>query len=898
MTTKRDFQYKRTRLATLAAMVLLAATSDVTLASTITISAPTTMAQTSLSSSDNLDFAASAGKSADLTVTGSQTATSVGPVNMTTAGGLALDNTAYGYAMDLNIAGNGTGNGTGTLSVTGSTPAVNVDLAGVNSLVGSLDIDSTATGSTSTGLLVGAQSNGGLGLTNAPGTAETLNTLAMTGNTTDIDINAGSTLTANHLIFDALNPSGGVDINLTNTNTTGDTLQNNRLSAGSIAFAGGITDTGDTLTLNDGQAGTGTFIAGTLDAYGLTLEAEPVQAGTDAVFNLGPVNIGAGDMQAQFYSGESAAGSITINFTPSAAANDFVSPYIDVNGGVPGQTATLNLDGNTANGPVAVTTNDLILTGAALNANGLVSVSGGLELTGAQMNVNGTATVGGDAMFGSGYSTPFDLAIGNNDSLAVAGNLSLSGEAPYGAPVSYAAASVGKGAAFSVGGNLLASYASFSMNMTPARLWGIATGGYASVSNSRFLINATTGTYKNGGMYPLILTANSAKNSFTGNSFYYVYANSNSSTIDGLTPHIQSGAKGLDLCLGGACTGAAPTPAPAPANTPAPAPASAPAPVVILPVHVVTPAQEAANQPVVAESETLNIAQAKDVSGDLLSTGVTGGGPRGLWGKALGGVSQAGSFGNGYNYGLLTGYGFSVGPQRRNVLGGAFSYMRNVFGTGPADNVSSGDYGLWMYGTLFSPHAYWKVTGALGGGWSGNQMIATSLGFPLTANYGGTWFTAAARASYWKRYGNWVVSPRLSLTWSSSRSSAYDTAGGAFMNVRVGAEDSGDFSVAPAVLVGRRVRWHGETLFPQIRAGLVEDVGPRPADMVTSGASSAVAMGVSLAHTQGSLEARLDIGGTSDTIKPHALTGNLAVKQLFGGGQSSTEAMATLKYYW
>ncbi|WP_217628119.1 hypothetical protein, partial [Acidithiobacillus thiooxidans] len=57
-----------------------------------------------------------------------------------------------------------------------------------------------------------------------------------------------------------------------------------------------------------------------------------------------------------------------------------------------------------------------------------------------------------------------------------------------------------------------------------------------------------------------------------------------------------------------------------------------------------------------------------------------------------------------------------------------------------------------------------------------------------------------------------------------------------------------------------------------------------------------VTAGLGYPHTQAMAELRLDM--TSHTKDTHGLSGNLSVRQLFGGGASQTEAIATLKYRW
>jgi hypothetical protein len=915
-------------------------------ASTLTITDPTTVSSSSLSSSTNLDFAASSGQQASLTddladgFSYTATSSTVGSISMNTNGDLILSSGGSGGDRDagINIESDGTtptGAGMLTVTETGGLWDLTVAVEGDNPISGSLFLDNPMTSAsqgTESLLDVGGSLNqyDEFNAGSTPSTL-TLNDLNMTSQAPDIDIQGGSTLTVDKLLFNITNldtseSTDGSFINITNTNTTGDTLQNNTVNVGNVSFAGGTTDTNDGLTLNDAQAGNGTFNIGSINANQLTFEDEPVSNGTNVTYNVGALDV---DSEVSNKWNGSATGSSTINFKPTVdGGGDYdasMFSFFAGDNGV-GQSLTVNLDGDTANGPVNIAPygssfayfsavgggTDSAGTPSAVNFYGDVNMGMEFSTTGTAVSLSKGALASATDNFSNSLTVGSQgepdnagsFNIGSNVTVNDTGDADFYGQAPVTGmgediPLTYTTVSVAQNAALNVSGGLSASYAAFNFNITPSQAWGINVGGNYNIQNSQFTINATSGAYKNGAKYALIPTSGKGTNTFSGNAFYYVYDGSSSTTIDGLKPYAESTPQGLYLCLGGACVApstpsSSPSPAPKPAPTPAPS-TPTPAPIII-PVRVVTPAQEAAKQPVIAQAPTTSINLASDVSGDLLSTGVIGGGPRGLWGKALGGTSSQGND-SGYNYGLLIGYGFSVGPDHRDLAGLAFSYMHNAFGSSASNETTSNDYGLWAYGTIFSPHAHWKITGTIGGGLSSNSMQTKSLGFPISATYGGSWFTAATRASYWKHYGKWVVSPRLSLSYASSNADSYTTSGG-FLSVHVGSASSGVFSASPAVLIGKQVKLDGTDLFPQLRAGIVENIGSTPSAIVTSGAATATASGLPLAHTQGTLEARLDIGGNPDRIKQNRWSGYVAVKQLFGGGQSSTEATATIKYYW
>ena len=89
-----------------------------------------------------------------------------------------------------------------------------------------------------------------------------------------------------------------------------------------------------------------------------------------------------------------------------------------------------------------------------------------------------------------------------------------------------------------------------------------------------------------------------------------------------------------------------------------------------------------------------------------------------------------------------------------------------------------------------------------------------------------------------------------------------------------------------------------ERLFPNLRLGVQETVGPKTGTLLTAGQASATDIGLPVPHTQGMAEVRVDLGGSSDHVARDGWSGNLAVKSLFGGGASSVEGTATVKYRW
>ena len=467
-----------------------------------------------------------------------------------------------------------------------------------------------------------------------------------------------------------------------------------------------------------------------------------------------------------------------------------------------------------------------------------------------------------------------------------------------------------------VGGDYLQTGGTLMLQIQPNGNRGyIGTGGTYRITGGKVVIDGENGSYTDGQKYWILESGStSGGDEYSPNDTYYVYNGTSSSGIDGLPGYVSqitasNGQQHVRLCLGSECVAAPSSPAPAkstpapaksePAPTPAPTPA--PAPVV---VHVVTPVQEAKGPLVSAPS--LTIQQARDASHVLVSTGIVGGGPRGLWFKGLGGSQHIGDE-HGANYGLLAGYGWSVGPHGRDVAGVAFSAGQSGMGTGPQDFAKASDYAIWSYGAAYfplkNPLQMWKLAGTAGIGLSSNSVASTSLGLPQIGQFGGHFLSTEIRASFWDTLpglDNIVISPRLSLGYTQSWTNGYTTKGGSFLNVHVHSSSNGQFYIEPALLIGKKFNYRtaagNHTLFPQLRLGLVQNIGPTPGAEVSSGQVAAQVAGLSYPHTQGMIEARLDM--TSHTRYSKGLSGNVSVRQLFGGGASSTEAIAAIKYHW
>ena len=630
---------------------------------------------------------------------------------------------------------------------------------------------------------------------------------------------------------------------------------------GRVAFGSKILGIGDTQSLTTFE--TGASYSGIMNFYNANLSIANIifnNAGSDVLQSKGGTNT-------INFSGIYSPGSLTLGSAAGTTTFNGVNlPGAAGGGGIEAQSLTV--DGATT-----------------LNFSGAIDVKNALfEAT---ENLTGYTGVAGNLTLADGQMTVAPSAMG-----------------------------------LQVGGDYVQTGGTLMLQIQPNGNRGyIGTGGTYRVTGGKVVINGESGSYTNGQKYWLLESSSTSG----GNEYdpaggtYYVYNGASSSGIDGLPGYVtqvdaSNGQQHVRLCLGSDCVAAptptptptpaksSPAPTPAPAKSePTPAPTPAPAPVV---VHVVTPVQEAKGTLVSAPS--LTIQQARDASHVLVSTGIVGGGPRGLWLKGMGGSQHVGSE-NGANYGILAGYGWSVGPFGRDVAGVAFSAGQSGMGTGPQNFAKASDYGLWAYGTAYLPtngyYQMWKIAGTVGAGISSNSVASTALGLPQIGNFGGHFISSEVRASFWDTLpglDDLIVSPRLSLGYTQSWTGGYQTRGGSFLNVHVHSSSTGQFYVSPAVLIGKKFNYRTQsgnhTLFPQLRLGLVQNVGPTPGAEVSSGQVAAQVAGLSYPHTQGMIEARLDM--TSHTRYSKGLSGNISIRQLFGGGASSTEAIAAIKYRW
>ena len=80
-----------------------------------------------------------------------------------------------------------------------------------------------------------------------------------------------------------------------------------------------------------------------------------------------------------------------------------------------------------------------------------------------------------------------------------------------------------------------------------------------------------------------------------------------------------------------------------------------------------------------------------------------------------------------------------------------------------------------------------------------------------------------------------------------------------------------------------------------MRLGAVDNIGPNTAAEISSGQVSGQVQGLPYPHLQGMAEVRLDV--ISHTRYSKGLSVNVSARQLSGGGASSTEFMAVIKYH-
>lgn len=854
-------------------------------ASTLTITAPTTEQSSSLSSTTNLDFDASAGSSAALTIdqTAGDINTTVGGASTTTDGSIDIDLPANGGSSEQNLYFDGSGAmGSGDLSITSNVATTDVFATGDEPLSGSLTISDPLANDqygTEASLFVGYAPDFEV---DSP-TTLTLDALTLEGSGTDIDLGSGSTFNVQNLLFDELDTAAETApdayINITREATSND----NTVSIGNISFAGGDSQADGSLTLLNLQSGTETFDTPDISAYGVTLENEILGTGQADTVNLQNVTTDAGGLLAEVVdeaSGSTTGSSLTVNLG-SAVYND---PEID------GDVTLLGVYGS----PGDLVFNDFGGT-----------VSGNLGMGGATLNLKkpsdfgGNLTAGGSTVITNGYNalTTVDgsLSANGTTNLLTGSIFNIDGNASFDSAGPAAVLEMGPTASLSIGKSLSAYDTDFILPLSASQTVApISVGGSYSIQNSNFLINAIQGAYQNGGKYALISTKNGASNAFSSNKFDYVYNGADSSTIDSLKPYVQSTSSGLDLCLGGACVATAPAPT-SPSQPAQPIVPVAP----IIPVHVVTPVQEA--KPVLADAPQVTQADVQNTTQSLVSTGVVGGGPRGLWVKGMGGFSSQSGY-QGMNYGLISGYGWSIGQDARDVAGVAFSAGQAGLGTGASDFTKASDYGLWLYGTYYPMASRdWKITGTLGGGMSANTLSSTALGLPQVAHFGGGFMGTEIRASYWRTMDDGIiVSPRLSVGYNQSWTGDYTTHGGGPLDVQVSGQSDGQLYLSPAILVGKKFNYRStsgnHTIFPQVRLGAVENIGQNTAAEISSGQVAGQVQGLAYPHLQGMAEVRLNV--ISHTRYSKGLSVNVSARQLFGGGASSTEFIAAIKYHW
>jgi hypothetical protein len=545
-------------------------------------------------------------------------------------------------------------------------------------------------------------------------------------------------------------------------------------------------------------------------------------------------------------------------------------------------------------GPLRVNVTNATMVGAAIDGNQqsvYFSLNGGtLTMTGgAAGKNNGTLSVGGAAYTPGGSTRAVFSGYGT-----INGNILVNGASSTANPLAgyvtrFEVAPHGNGLA--INGNYTQNYGGdLVIPITPSVAYGIADNGTFSESGN-LIVSGENGVYKNGQTYHLI-TANTLN--WNPNGVYYVYNGALASGIGGLKPYLTKSSTNVKLCLGSKCVASK-----SPSKSKSPKSPSKSTPSV--PVHVVTPVQE--SKPIVADSPRVTQAAIQNTAQNLVSTGVVGGGPRGLWTKAMGGFSSQSGYA-GTNYGIISGYGWSVGQSKRDVAGIAFSAGQAGLGTGVSNFVKASDYGLWLYGTYYPlASRQWKIAGTIGGGMSTNTLMSTALGLPQTGHFGGSFMGTEIRASYWKTLNGMdsiIVSPRLSVGYNQSWTSGFSTHGGGPLNVAVSGQSNGQLYLEPAILVGKKFNYHSQsgnhTIFPQVRFGAVENVGPNPSASISSGQVAGQVQGLAYPHTQGMVEARLDV--ISHTRFSKGLAVNVSARELFGNGAQSMEGIAAVKYRW
>ncbi|BDB14003.1 autotransporter outer membrane beta-barrel domain-containing protein [Acidithiobacillus ferrooxidans] len=664
----------------------------------------------------------------------------------------------------------------------------------------------------------------------------------------DVQLIGSNPIAASDLI---INSNGG---QITNPGVTNVIIGDGTVTEVTLNELDLAANTGGNITMDNGVLNARTLIDDGNFAYGNgntliqgsgTINATDLTSQDDVAFGIG----GNGNHPAG--GGLNGIGGLHVNVTNATMAN--ATLWGDA------ESVDFNLGGGT-----------LTMTGNVTGHKGILSVGSSNYTSGTNPN---------QVVF-SGYGT-------------IDGNVDVYGANSTATPLTrFEVAPDGSGLV--INGNYFQDGGDLVIPITPSVAYGISDNG-SFTGNGNLVVSGEKGAYTNGQTYHLI-TANFL--TWNPSNVYYVYEGSAASGIDGLAGYVTKVTKNVhghpfvQLCLGSRCVA---QPASAPAK-PQPQPI---APVI--PVHVVTPVQEA--QPVLADAPRVTQAAIQNAAQTLVSTGVVGGGPRGLWVKGMGGFSREQGY-DGMNYGLISGYGWSVGPDGLDVAGVAFSAGQAGLGTGPSDFTKASDYGLWAYGTYY-PQASrsWKITGTLGAGLSTNTLMTTALGLPQVAHFGGGFMGTEIRASYWKTLpalDGIIVSPRLSVGYNQSWTSGYSTHGGGHLDVNVSGQTDGQIYLEPAILVGKKFDYRTasgrHTIFPQIRLGAVESVGPNPAAEISSGQVASQVQGLPFPHLQGMIEGRLDV--ISHSRYSNGLSVNVSIRQLFGNGASSTEGVAAIKYHW
>lgn len=361
---------------------------------------------------------------------------------------------------------------------------------------------------------------------------------------------------------------------------------------------------------------------------------------------------------------------------------------------------------------------------------------------------------------------------------------------------------------------------------------------------------ANTGPQFTSGSYYTLLSAKYISGSFS-KAVYVDNSNTKaeSNTINGLTPYLAYGNQKVQLWLCKAGAGYCGTA-----------------------LKVVDP------KLVSADSVPHTALAQLEFSGGAIVSNIIGGAPAGAWIKALGNFGHLAGY-NSSGAGAVAGYGFHMHNANGHwVLGPAFSYGHNTIGSSYT-NTSTNSYGFWLYGGWHQQS--WKVAAIAGGGFTQNsETTAFDTINSGQSNYSGSFWDLAVRPSYWVRMASGLVlSPRVTLNYGSSNTSAFAQTFGP-TNYSIGSAKYSVFTASPVMLVGDKMNLGGVSIDPQVRVGLNENIGPT----TTFG----------LPHTQGTAEARLNVDESKD------LFGVLSWKYTYGGGQGYgyNTIMAAARYLW